>query len=190
MHGNSVEITVSPLFFCLFAVLLIYEPQGAAAGCLAASLLHECGHLAVMLLRRSLPHRIAVGIFGMRIETDTKLCLSLADEFWIAAGGPLVNLLCGGVGLLCRNTYFAMVHFLVAGLNVLPLFPLDGGVMLQCVLYRTLPSQKADAVLRIVSLLVVFPLGVLGAFVWLRSGYNISLLLVDAYLVFLLLFKH
>ena len=187
---HRVEVSVSPLFFCLFAVLLIYEPQGIAAGCLAASLLHECGPLAAMLTRRTLPNRVAIGIFGMRIEKDADLVLSLKDEFWIAAGGPAVNVMCGCIFWWCGKDYAAAVHFAVAGLNVLPVFPLDGGMMLQCVLYRFISAHTADAVLRIVSLLVVFPLGILGFLVLIRSGYNASLLAVDAYLIVLLLFKH
>lgn len=190
MGKVKVEVTVSPLFFCLFAVLLLYEPKGVAAGCLAASLLHECGHFAVMVTRHTLPRRVAVGVFGMRIEKDTNLALSLRDEFWIAAGGPAANLLCGCLFWACGKDYAAAMHLAVAGLNVLPVFPLDGGVMLQCILYRFLPAHTADTVLRVVSLLVVFPLGVFGFFVLIQSGYNASLLAVDVYLLFLLLFKH
>lgn len=190
MDKARVEVTVSPLFFCLFAVLLLYEPKGIAAGCLAASLLHECGHLAVMLTRRTLPRRIAVGAFGVRIEKDTNLSLPLQDEFWMAAGGPATNLICGCLFLALGKTYMAAAHFAVMGLNVLPVFPLDGGVMLQCVLYRYFSSHKADVILRVISLCTVFPLGVIGFFVWIQSGYNASLLAVDVYLIFLLLFKH
>lgn len=190
MSKGGVEVTVSPLFFCLFAVLLLYEPKGVAAGCLAASLLHECGHLAVMLTRRTLPRRIAVGVFGMRIEKNIDFSLCLRDEFLIAAGGPVVNLACGMLLLQCGQAYAATVHFAVAGLNILPVYPLDGGVMLQCVLCHFLPAHTAEITLRVVSLLVVFPLGVLGFFVLIRSGYNASLLAVDAYLIVLLLFKH
>ncbi len=190
MDKPRVEVTVSPLFFCLFAVLLLYEPKGLAAGCLAASLLHECGHLAVMLTRRTLPRRINVGIFGMRIEKDTSLTLPLRDEFWIAAGGPAVNLFCGCLLLALGKPYASTMHFTVMGLNILPVYPLDGGVMMQCVLHRYLPTYKAETTLRVISLCTVFPLGVIGFVVLFQSGYNASLLAVDIYLIFLLLFKH
>ncbi len=171
-------------------MLLLYEPKGIAAGCLAASLLHECGHLAVMVTRRTLPHRVAVGIFGMRMEKQADMTLPLRDEFWIAVGGPVVNLLCGALLFGLQREYAAAIHFVVAMLNLLPVFPLDGGVMLQCVLHRFLPSYTADIVLRVLSLCIVFPLGVIGFLVLIRSGYNASLLAVDLYLIFLLLFKH
>ncbi len=190
MDKTGTEVTVSPLFFCLLAVLLLYEPKGIAAGCLAASLLHECGHLAVMLTRRTLPRRVTVGVFGMRIEKGTNLSLSLRDEFLIAAGGPAVNFMCSALLLLSAKGYAAAVHFAMAALNMLPVFPLDGGVMLQCVLHRRLSPHKAETVLRVMSLCTVFPLGVVGFLVLIQSGYNISLLAVDVYLIFLLFFKH
>jgi len=187
--NRRVEVTVSPLFFCLFAVLLIYEPQGIAAGCLAASLLHESGHLAVMAMRRALPHRIAVGVFGMRIEKGEGMHLSFLDEFLIAAGGPAVNGLCCALFLCLDGQKTAVIHLLVGALNVLPIYPLDGGTMLQCILLHFFSKERTDTILRAVSLLVVFPLGVAGFYLLMVSGYNASLLLVDAYLVLLLLFK-
>lgn len=189
MSKNGVEVSVNPLFFCLFATLLIYEPKGTAAGCLAASLLHECGHLAVMLACRTLPRRIAVGVFGMRIEKGEGMRLSFFEEFLIALGGPAVNFLCAALFFCIDKQMIGAIHLVIGILNALPVFPLDGGTMLRCVLLRFISEEHADLVLRAVSLCVVFPLGVAGFYVLLVSEYNASLLLVDAYLVLLLLFK-
>lgn len=186
---KRVEVTVSPLFFCLFAVLLIYEPKGIAAGCLAASLLHECGHLAVMLCCRTPPRRVAVGVFGMRLEKGEGMHLSFLDEFLIAAGGPAVNAVCCLLFWCFGRRTTAVIHLVIGTLNALPVCPLDGGTMLQCILLHFFSKERTDTVLRVVSLLVVFPLGVFGFYLLIVSGYNASLLFVDAYLVLLLLFK-
>lgn len=186
---KRIAVSANPLFFGVLAWLLLYEKQGLAAGCLAASLIHECGHLTAMFVCKALPRRIHIGIFGMRIERDAALSVSFWQDAFIAAGGPLINLLCCGGFLLCGKVTAAALHFLTAALNLLPVEALDGGQLLLSLLYRRLPRERAEKCVFICSLLTVFPLGIAGFFVLLRSGCNASLLLVDAYLILLLIFK-
>lgn len=189
MRRKTTDIRISPLFFALLATLLLYEQKSIAVGCLAASLLHECGHLLVMLWRHAPPRRIVVGAFGMRIERQSLLSLSFLDDLLIALGGPLMNGLCCAVFALLGKHNAAAIHLLVALLNLLPIQALDGGEILRCCLYRALPQETAQKWMLVCSLAVVFPLGVLGFFVLLQSGYNVSLLVVDLYLILLLIFK-
>lgn len=186
---NTVTIRISPLFFALLATLLLYEEKGLAAGCLAASFLHECGHLLMMFWRKSPPVHIAVGAFGMRIERRDGVSLSFADDICIAAGGPLVNGICFAAFWWLGKTTAAVIHLLLFCLNMLPITALDGGQMLLCTLYRFLSKEQAERVVFICSLAVIFPLGALGFWVLLQSGCNVSLLAVDAYLILLLFFK-
>lgn len=186
---RGITVHISPLFFALLATLLIYEEKGLAAGCLAASLLHECGHLLMLLWRGSVPESITVGPFGMRIERESSLRLSFWDDLLIAMGGPLMNIICCGMFLCFGKPTAAAIHLIIAILNLLPVEALDGGEILLCILYRYLPRDKASKCLLVCSLLTVFPLGVAGFFVLLQSHCNISLLTVDAYLILLLIFK-
>jgi membrane-associated protease RseP (regulator of RpoE activity) len=190
MNKNErISIAVSPLFFAVFGWLLLYERKGVAAGCLAASLLHECGHLLVMFWRNAPPRSVTVGVFGMRIERDVALHLSFWDDLLIAAGGPLCNAICCIGFWLCGKQVAAAIHLLIALLNLLPVEALDWGEILLCILYRFVSRERARRWMLICSLLTVFPLGIIGFFVLIRSGYNASLLLVDLYLILLLIFK-
>ncbi len=188
-RDEHISVQISPLFFALLATLLIYEQKGLAAGCLAASLLHECGHLLVMFWRKSPPRSIVIGAFGMRIEREGSLRLSFLDDLLIAAGGPLMNILCCCLFLFFGKQPAAAIHLLIACLNLLPIEALDGGEILLCILYRHLPRDKARKWVLFCSLLTIFPLGVVGFFVLMQSGYNVSLLVVDIYLILLLIFK-
>lgn len=188
MNKFHVSVELSPLFFGLLAWLLVYEQKGLAAGCLAASLIHECGHLLMMFFRHCLPRRIVVGIFGMRMERDETCALGFMDDVFIAVGGPAINLACGLLFFLLGKQQAAAIHLVLAGLNLLPVDTLDGGTILLNILYRFLPYDTAGKVMLFVSIATVFPLGVAGFYILLKTGTNISLLLVDAYLVLLLIF--
>lgn len=186
---KHIAIEISPLFFALMAWLLLYEEKGLAAGCLAASLIHECGHLAVMFWRHSPPCAIRVGLFGMRMDREEGIRLSFWDDLLIAAGGPLINLLCCGLFKLCGAENAAVLHLVIALLNLLPVEALDGGQILLNLLYLRLPRERAERYSLICSLCTVFPLGIAGFWVLLQSGCNVSLLVVDVYLILLILFK-
>ena len=125
----------------------------------------------------------------MRILRDASLKLSFWDDVLIAFGGPLMNLLCSGLFWMLQKQTAAAIHLLVFGLNMLPIEALDGGEILLCILYRYLPRDRARAWVLVCSLSTIFPLGVIGFFVLLQSGYNVSLLVVDLYLILLLIFK-
>ena len=178
---RRIAVRISPLFFALLSWLLLYERETLAAGCLAASLIHECGHLAVMLAVGACPEELTVGAFGMRITFLQDLC--------IAAGGPLINLVCAAVFFLLGARLAAALHLVTAALNLLPIAALDGGQMLLCFLYRRKSREAAQRIVYVCSLLTIFPLGVFGFFVLLRSGCNMSLLAVDVYLLLLLFLK-
>lgn len=188
MNKTHVTVELSPLFFGLLAWLLVYEQKGLAAGCLAASLIHECGHLLMMVFCRCLPRRIVVGIFGMRMERDHTCSLGLIEEILVSAGGPAINLLCCVIFFLLDKQQAAAIHLILAGLNLLPIDSLDGGTIVLHILYHFLTYDTANRVMQIVSIMTVFPLGVAGFYILLKTGTNVSLLLVDAYLVLLLIF--
>ncbi len=105
-------------------------------GCLLA---HEFGHALVARRRGLAVHRISLFCLGGLVEVDLDRG-SAADEFWMALAGPAVSLGLGlafalagfllgpGGGYLSGVAiYLALCNLLLAGFNLLPGFPLDGG---------------------------------------------------------------
>lgn len=186
---SKIALHVSPLFFGLFAWVLMHEQKGVAAGCLAASLMHECGHLLMMFCCKAPPRTIAVGLFGMRITRDAVLTQTYMDDFWIALGGPLVNVLSCVLFYFLKKEQAFWIHAVIAGLNLLPITPLDGGQIILAILCQKVSREKAVHAMCIVSCAVLFPLGVLAFLIVLQNPHNLSLLMVELYLILLMIFK-
>lgn len=108
----------------------------------ASVLLHEIGHALVARLFKIEVKNIRLLIFGgvAQFEQEPE---KAAPEFWIAAAGPVVNLLLAGLlysllPLLAHQQvlegickYLAYINLILGLFNLIPGFPLDGGRVLR-----------------------------------------------------------
>jgi Zn-dependent protease/predicted transcriptional regulator len=140
----------------------------AAAGALAvltallffgSVLGHELAHAGMSKVRGIPVSGITLFLFGgaTHAKVDAK---GPADEFLITVVGPLTSAAFGVVFLLVHSLgpetlthpfssmfgYLAFINLLLAGFNLLPGFPLDGGRLLRSGLWRVIGLQRATYV--------------------------------------------
>jgi Zn-dependent protease/predicted transcriptional regulator len=140
---------------------------GIILACVAA---HECGHMLAARRMGMVPKAvILLPLTGVTIYDESRsekpqpAALRSAREIRLALVGPLVNLLLGGVAAavvvaagrggdlwrfpwlqaanLPKNLVWA--NFWLAGLNLLPAYPLDGGRILRAYFSRSLDASAA-----------------------------------------------
>lgn len=110
---------------------------------------HESGHLAALRLAGAPVLGLRLSLRGAVIRTGL---MSYGQEAVCAAAGPAASLLLGA-GLLRAVPEVGLLSLGLAAVNLLPLYPLDGGRILVAVLLRAAPRQ-AYAVLSRVSFVV------------------------------------
>ena len=181
----GVRFRLSLLFPAVVIVMLTQDTSGLSMLCLIASLIHECGHVAAMLVLHDRPQSITLGVFGMRIERRPTERLSYPALCAVSLAGPMVNAVCAVI--LPHDA--ALVHTVLALFHALPIVSLDGGEALYALLCCRLSEERAERVLFWCSAVVVFPLAALGFWVLLADGYNFTLLLTAGYLI-LRMFLH
>jgi Zn-dependent protease len=198
--GIPIEVRLSFIFLLMAAFYGgILHGLGAKAvivllmGC-ASVLLHELGHAFVGRLLR-VP---TVGITLHALGGETRLAAFPSrprDEVLIAAAGPAVSLLCAGgagVWLLATNAIWAevlmVVNLLLAGSNLIPALPLDGGRLLRAALVPHYGLRRATELAvngsRLIAVIcaVAGPLAgywifiPLGGMLWLASSHERALL--------------
>jgi Zn-dependent protease len=110
-------------------------------------LLHELGHSWVALRNKIPVRNVTLFIFGgiSQIEDEPH---TPGAEFWIAIAGPLTSLalglLFGGFYLLDQtipylaapSAYLMRINLILAGFNLIPGFPLDGGRVLRSIVWK------------------------------------------------------
>jgi stage IV sporulation protein FB len=107
--------------------------------------LHEFGHVFAGKLYGLQTHHVTIHPFGGVATIDSSL--NCRQTFIVAFGGPMVNLLLTPILLYLStiNSFFVLVFILNLNLllfNLLPIIPLDGGVMCCSALEFFLGNRK------------------------------------------------
>jgi Zn-dependent protease/CBS domain-containing protein len=135
-----------------------YWTMGVAGALLlfGSVLVHEFGH-ALTARWLGIPTRsITLFLFGgvAQIAREPE---RPAHEFWVAIAGPATSVALAGLfwlatprGLPVPATelmgYLSWVNLLLAGFNMIPAFPLDGGRVLRAILWKFLGLERATRI--------------------------------------------
>lgn len=183
---------ITPPLLLLMAAFILIDGTVFAVYAMLCALLHELAHILTLRLCRGRVRRVVTRGFGVSITTEP---LSYGREATVAAAGPLCSLTLAVLFvLICRYAVFnEMTVFLAASnaalfaVNALPVYPLDGGRVLYCLLCLRLLPQKAAAVTRAVSVIFLLPTAALSVIILIKTGYNLSLFVICVYLAVLLM---
>ncbi len=130
---------------------------------LTFSSLHELGHLVMLAVCKGKAEKITFSYYGFALKyTDN---LSEVKEVFVIFSGPLVNLI---LYLILKDE----INFILFVLNMLPIYPLDGGRILKLLFH------KASKAVNIVILIFIYFLSVY-LIIYKKS---FSLLLIALYL--------
>lgn len=133
------------------------------------SALHETAHFIVLVMFGGKAESLVFSFYGLALKYENKL--QKWQEIIVIAAGPLTNLI---LYLLLKNDINLMLFFI----NALPVFPLDGGRILQLFSYRIskfISAAMLVALYALALLLIVF-------------YKSFSLFLIAVYLTFYAIF--
>lgn len=183
---KDTKIHLSFFFALSLALLGIFDKSGSVLLCILSGILHEAGHLFVLLISGEKPQKICITPFGMRIERIETYSLGFIREAVCAFSGPLVNLI---LFAIFHKNHFGKINLTIALLNLLPAEPLDGGKILENLLKIKLNFEKAEKISLVISCITVFPVAIIGFIILFQSRYNFSLLLISFYMIFFIAMK-
>lgn len=194
---GGINFSIHPLFFVLgfyyaatgqIFVFIIYT---------VVAVLHELGHSFVAAGAGYRLKKITLMPFGAVVSGKLD-GMKLKDEIKIALAGPFINL---AVGLLFVASWWiypesyaftdlaAEANFSMAIVNLLPIFPLDGGRVFSASLSLLMGDDKAFFICRIIGVvfaLLLTALFIISAF----NQINLSLMFFSAFVLFGALSRH
>ena len=143
--------------------------------------LHECGHLAALLLCREHVDNLVLHAFGIEINTCTgnippqKMLVSVL-------AGPVCSLIFGWIFYFVFPPLF-MPNLCIGIINLLPVMPLDGGRLLYSFLIRICGRKSSKLIMRTIGLIFGILSVCVGAEIFFTSEYNFSLLLLGVFII-------
>ena len=162
---------VSPGFCVCIALSLLILPSSWVFAWLGASFIHEiCHYFALKFIDTDICS-IRIGTLGARIEADIP---SYGREVLCAAAGPL-----GSLSLILLAKWYprlAICGFVQAAYNLIPVFPLDGGRIILCLVKRYIPNRLW--VYKLLENAALLMLGVLGIYCAVRLSMGVWMLFI------------
>ena len=163
-------------------LLMLFNGMRDTLPLLAAAALHEAGHIFACLLFRVPIRFFRIHTSGAVIGYDTA-ALPYSAEAWIAAAGPIAGLCGTAAAVLWGNersaVLFASVSLGLSVFNLLPVPPLDGGVILSALLHQFFRADTCEKILSVFRHAGTVLLWIFSVSVQLRCGGNLSLLIIS-----------
>lgn len=145
-----------------------------ALGVFASILVHELGHAIAAQRKGAEVTDITVMLLGGITKIKQQGVQTPAAAFQIAVAGPLANLLLGGLSLLLVNlsatnldlmlvcSILGSANLFIAAFNLIPAFPLDGGRVLEAILWYQLGRKRSVEVASSISRFIAIAVGIFG----------------------------
>lgn len=158
----GLKFSVHPLFILLGLLMTALGHGYDFVAYTVAVVIHEMGHSAAAEKYGYILNEIKLMPYGAEIQGSLE-GVKPSDEIKIAAMGPLTNIITAilftAVWWLIPASYFFTQTFVYANIinalfNLMPVFPLDGGRIMFCLLSKRLPHSKALKTIKITGLVL------------------------------------
>lgn len=183
------KIKISIPFLCLIAFMYMLDFKSAFIPTFFAVLLHELSHIAAIRLCGGTVDAIDIRAFGIRANVPELRFMSYRKEIIIAAAGPCAGILTAMGATATADIfninsldYFIGVNIVITAINLIPVYPLDGGRVVLSLMLMLLPVRCAYVISYILAIISIGALLGLCALLAMRQVLNPSLVIFALYI--------
>lgn len=175
---ESPGIKVQPSFCILCALSVLMLPVKWVIAWMLASLVHELAHYLSLRAFGIEVRSITLGAFGAVMQTAHMEVLQTAV---CSVAGPM-----GGLLLLFMANEFpllAICGFIQSTVNLLPIYPLDGGRALQAILSMLFSARVSACIAKIINAILIIAVSAVSLYATIRYNAGLRLLIVPLLLL-------
>jgi stage IV sporulation protein FB len=166
----GIRIRIHFLFWAVVGLSLMTGHFVEVLTLFVIVVIHELGHVAIARELGWTVTDIQLLPFGGVATIEDAVAADPLDEIVVALAGPFLNIVMMAISLLFWWTnvwtaewtrFFVTSNMLIAAFNMLPIWPLDGGRIVQALLCYRFPYRRAVMIsLAVSSALAAFLLGI------------------------------
>lgn len=162
-----MRIEISTSVFFLWGILILTVPINWLLAAMFAATVHELFHAVAIIVSGGSIHCLKIGVLGATMDAGV---LDVREEFFSAIAGP------GGSFflLLLWNVFprIALCGLFQGMYNLLPLYPLDGGRAVLC-LMQILCPRSSKKIMTLMEVIMTILLVLLGIFASLKLSLGL-----------------
>lgn len=184
----GITFGVSIGFMSLLTFMLYVDKTGLMLPTFFATLLHEWGHIIMLLASRCKIDKILFKVGSVAVEGN--FVLPTVKECIMLLAGPAINFL---FFVICYTLYwatngmiylnFGLVSLVVGAVNLLPIYGLDGGNLLIIFITRFLSEKNARLVAKLVAFLCCTVIILFGTYIFILQKKNPTVIIFGIYLL-------
>ena len=151
------RIVLHPQLYFLLPLIFLF-PNGWILSWVIAAMVHECLHLISLNMFKTKILALEIGITGAKIVTEP---MTPGKEFMTALAGPV-----GALFLLAfsgRCPKIAICALFQSFYNLLPIYPLDGGRALRCLVSRKIDPDQLHILEKYILYIIIFLILIIGS---------------------------
>ena len=120
--------------------------------------MHEIAHMILGIIFKMKPNKLEINPFGFSISFNNES--NKIKEVFVVLAGPVMNV---GLAILCQYIELRYItiqesvysNILIFLFNMLPIYPLDGGRIIKCLLHIKIGEIKAEEISNKISYITI-----------------------------------
>ena len=180
-------IRINPLTILLFAICHILGQNTLLCISYATIFAHEMAHLLAAKRLGLNIDTVSFQPFGVNLKLKNKIVFDISDEIILYLSGPMLNIaLALAINLIKGENailnYFYTCNTVMFFINIMPVMPLDGGVVIKKLISRYRGYKAAEKILKITSSTIILTLLLSEVYLMYTSNFNISVIIMIVFL--------
>ncbi|MCM8900336.1 site-2 protease family protein [Caldicoprobacter algeriensis] len=189
----GINIYINKLLVILIAIAIVLGEGTRLAVVFLVVFIHELAHVVMARALNLRVSEIELLPFGGVARIESFFEVNPRDEVYIAIVGPMSNVILvlgcmvlEKMGLIPSEDYdfFIQANLMLAGFNLLPAFPLDGGRILRAILSRELGIKRATRITTIGGFVLALFLVMTGVYAIYYGIFNPTLFVMAGFLAY------
>lgn len=183
LKTKYINIEISYYFLIIISLILVTDQTYITICFFIAILIHELGHLIFILFYKIKISQISFRTYGINIEIDKNRYLANYKDIFILLSGSLANFIASIYFKYTEQELLVAVNIFIGLFNLIPIESLDGGKIINIILFYFFPMKIAYNISLVISIVFIAIFSILDFLFIIHGNFNVTLTILCVILI-------